>query len=485
MRHALLRRQLKRLFGDMDRVPADWQPFLDVVDQAYTEADSDRLMVERSLELSSREMLQLNAEMRVLVTDLERRVAERTAELVRLNETLRHEIEERTRAQEERDALRQSQKMEAVGRLAGGVAHDFNNLLTVITGYADLLQMRFAPGTPSWETLQDIRFAADRATALTRQLLAFSRRQLLQPQTVAINQIVADIRHMLQRLLGEDITLVTNLAPEPWLVRADPSQIDQVIINLVVNARDAMPSGGRLTIETSNLVIQRSLQPAPVDVDDGAYVVLTVSDTGHGMDERVLSRVFEPFFTTKEAGKGTGLGLATVYGIVKQSGGHVGVKSTPGQGAVFTIYLPRVEGAIPPAREHVEGPATQGAETILLVEDEERVRRLTRLVLERAGYTVLQAANCDEAIRTSQQHDGHIALLLSDVVMPDGTGPSVAERLASARPQMKVLFMSGYAEHPSLQNGRFDLTHAFLQKPFTPSALVSKVRRVIEVAPKQ
>ncbi len=474
--HALLRRQLKRLFGDVDRVPPDWQAFLAVVDQTYSEADADRGMVERSLELSSHEMLQLNAQMRALVADLERRVEERTSELVSVNEALRHEIDER-------DALRQSQKMEAVGRLAGGVAHDFNNLLTVITGYTDLLQMRFAEGSPSWETLQDIRFASDRASALTRQLLAFSRRQLLQPQTVAVNQIVADIQHMLERVVGEHITLVTKLVPEPWLVRADPSQIDQVLINLVVNGRDAMPAGGRLLIETSNVNVKMVREAVPADVRDGAYVVLSVSDTGQGMDEQVLSRLFEPFFTTKDAGTGTGLGLATVYGIVKQSGGHISVRSALGQGSMFTIYLPRVQDPLPATREPVKESAGRGNETILLVEDEERVRRLARLVLQRAGYTVLDAGNCTAAVRTSRAHNGPIALLLTDVVMPDGTGPSVAERLATSRPGMKVLFMSGYAEHAGLQGHECTVTRAFLQKPFTPSALVSKVRSVLDAEP--
>jgi two-component system, cell cycle sensor histidine kinase and response regulator CckA len=480
--HALLRRQLKRLFGDVDRVPPEFQPILAVVDQTYTEADADRGMLERSLELSSHEMLQLNAQMRALVNDLEHRVEERTAELVRVNEALRHEIDERKRVQDERDALRQSQKMEAVGRLAGGVAHDFNNLLTVITGYTDLLQMRFAEGSPSWETLQDIRFASDRASALTRQLLAFSRRQLLQPQTVAVNQMVADIQHMLERLMGEQIALETKLAPDAWMVRTDPSQIDQVLINLVLNARDAMPLGGRLLIETSNVEVGREREGIAPDVHDGAYVVLAVSDTGQGMDEQVQSRLFEPFFTTKEVGTGTGLGLATVYGIVKQSGGYISVRSAPGQGSTFTIYLPRVQEPAPAPREPVTASPRHGTETILLVEDEERVRRLARLVLQRAGYTVLDAANCTDAVRASRAHDGSIALLLTDVVMPDGTGPSVADRLAASRPDMKVLFMSGYADHASLRGHECALRHAFLQKPFTPSALVIKVRSVLDAA---
>jgi signal transduction histidine kinase/CheY-like chemotaxis protein len=491
--HALLRRQLKRLFGTTEQPPEEWRPFINAVDQAYLEADTDRRMLERSLDLTSQEMLQLNAQMRVMLDDLEQRVQERTADLLAANRALREEVVERQRVQEERDRgsaererledeLRQSQKMEAVGRLAGGIAHDFNNLLTVIGGYTDLLQMRFARGTFAWNTLQEIRSAYDRAASLTRQLLAFSRRQLLQPQLLNINLTVENLQQMLQRLLGEDILLVTVLAPDLGLVQADPNQLDQVILNLAVNARDAMPEGGRLLIETMNVLVERSNPEAPIDVREGSYVMLSVSDTGSGMDAELRSRIFEPFFTTKDAGKGTGLGLSTVYGIVQQSGGSVTVISELGKGSAFRIYLPRLpdEELASPLTDEEPEPLRHESETILLVEDEDAVRRLARQVLEQAGYTVIEAGTCEAALRYGDAYEGRIHLLLTDVVLPDGRGPAVADQLTAQRPDLKVLFMSGHPSHRSGQAGHAPMRHALLQKPFTPGALVRKARDVID-----
>jgi len=316
------------------------------------------------------------------------------------------DITERKRLEEQ---LLQAQKMEAVGRLAGGVAHDFNNLLTAITGYSELLLMRIHEHDPLRKDLEQIRKAADRAASLTRQLLAFSRRQILQPRVLNLNAVVADMEEMLQRLIGEDIDLVTVLHPELGRVKADPGQIEQVIMNLVVNARDAMPQGGKLTIETANVVLDEDYVRRHVGVEAGSYVMLAVSDTGVGMDEDVQSHLFEPFFTTKETGKGTGLGLATTYGIIKQSNGHIWVYSEPGQGTTFKIYLPRVEESIEPVTPVLAlTESLRGTEIILLVEDEDAVREPARRVLVQNGYTVLEARHGEEALRVCEQHEGTI-----------------------------------------------------------------------------
>ena len=384
-----------------------------------------------------------------------------------------------SRALEEQ--LRQSQKMEAVGRLAGGIAHDFNNLLTTILGYAELAVGRLKPEDPSRLELSEIDKAAQRAGDLTRQLLAFSRKQVLELRVIDLNQVVSDTEKMLRRLIGEDIDLVVSLKQRLVSVRADAGQIGQVLLNLAVNSRDAMPNGGKLTIETSVVELDESYSTFHFDVPPGRYVLLAVSDTGTGMDAKTLSHVFEPFFTTKEAGKGTGLGLSTVYGVVKQSGGHVSVYSEPGVGTTFKVYLPRVEDAPEKNRAPaVHAALVGGTETILVVEDEEAVRRLTCRSLEAQGYEVLPAASASEALLLLEKHAGEIHLLITDVVMPDVSGRELARSAAPLRPLMKVLFMSGYTDNVIVHHGVLDAGTAFLQKPFTPRSLAQKVREVLD-----
>ena len=378
--------------------------------------------------------------------------------------------------------LRQAQRMEAVGRLAGGMAHDFNNLLTVIRGYSELLLGRLGPSDTMRKDTEEIKKAADRATGLTRQLLSFSRRQFVETKVLDLNILVANMDGMLRRLVGEDlIELSAELDPSTCLIKADPGQIEQVIMNLVVNARDAMPTGGRLMVETRNVKIGEEVRLDAVGVAPGSYVLLAVRDTGLGMDAEVRSHLFEPFFTTKEKGKGTGLGLSTVYGIVQQSGGSIMVESAPGQGAIFRIYFPRVEqeGSEVRARVETTGPLP-GHETILLVEDEPAVRGLVHETLRLQGYTVLVARHGIEALLASAKCVGPIHLLLTDVVMPQMSGPEVAEKIQIARPEIKVLYMSGYPDHPVFdQDGVSHLT-GFLQKPFSPPALAQKVREVLD-----
>jgi two-component system, cell cycle sensor histidine kinase and response regulator CckA len=379
------------------------------------------------------------------------------------------------------ERLRQSQKMEAVGRLAGGVAHDFNNLLTVITGYSELLLRGLGKGAPERLHAEEIRKAADQAAALTGQLLAFGRKQMLAPQVLDPNDLVRDMEKMLRRVIGEDIDLATSLAESLGCVRADLGQLQQVVLNLAINARDAMPHGGKLTIETSNVILDRAYARKYLEVQTGRYVLLAVSDTGCGMSQEVRSHLFEPFFTTKEIGKGTGLGLSTIYGIVKQSGGHVAVYSEPGQGTTFKVYLPQVDEAGAAA---AAVPATQGLpggnEVVLLVEDQDRVRGLTREVLSRCGYTVLEAPNGCEGLKLVQEHRGPIHLLMTDVVMPEMNGRALADRLASLRPEIRVLFTSGYTDGAVVRHGVLKAKTAFLQKPFTPDGLAAKVREVLD-----
>jgi two-component system cell cycle sensor histidine kinase/response regulator CckA len=378
--------------------------------------------------------------------------------------------------------LRQAQKMEAVGRLAGGVAHDFNNLLTVIRGYSELLLGRLGPHDAMRKDMEEVKKAADRASGLTRQLLAFSRRQFIAAKVVDLNALVANMDGMLRRLIGEDIVeLCAELDPVAGAIKADPGQIEQVIMNLVVNARDAMPKGGRLTIETRNVTIGTGARLDAVGVEPGSYVLLAVRDTGHGMDAETRSHLFEPFFTTKEKGKGTGLGLSTVYGIVKQSGGSIVVESAPGRGATFRIYFPRVEQEAKEAAGGVEAidPA-HGRETILLVEDEPSVRGLVHETLRVHGYTVLEARHGIEALLASTKYVGPIHLLLTDVVMPQMSGPEVAEKLLVVRPGIKVLYMSGYPDHPVFDQGGVSRETGFLPKPFSPQVLAQKVREVLD-----
>ncbi len=392
-------------------------------------------------------------------------------------EMIVEDVTERSALEEQ---LRQSQKMEAVGRLAGGVAHDFNNLLTVIKGYGELMLEELKPTDPMRAEVEEVQKAADRAAALTRQLLAFSRRQVMAPKVIDLNEVVSNMDKLLRRLLGEDIDLFTALDPYLGPVKADPGQIEQVIMNLAVNSRDAMPNGGKLTIETANVSLDEGYAREHVTVKPGEYVMLAVSDTGEGMDPETCSKVFEPFFTTKNEGKGTGLGLSTVYGIVKQSGGYIWVYSERGRGTAFKVYLPRVAEAAEriqtPERERT---APGGNETILLVEDEDGVRALIRQVLHKNGYTVLQAAHGGEALLLCERHKGDIDLLLTDVVLSQMTGRELAHRLAPLRPGMKVLYMSGYTDEAILHHGMLSPGSAFLQKPFTTEALTQKIREVL------
>src|SRR5205807_6259402 len=377
--------------------------------------------------------------------------------------------------------LRQSQKMEAIGRLAGGIAHDFNNMLTVINGFSELMLLSLPVGDPHRNTAEHIRQAGEKAATLTRHLLAFSRQQVLQPRVLDLNAVVANMDTMLKRMIAEDIDLLTILSPGSTPVKADPGQIQQILMNLVVNARDAMPDGGRLTIETADVVLDTDYARRHVGVSPGRYVMLAVSDNGCGMDKQTQARIFEPFFTTKEEGKGTGLGLSTVYGIVKQSGGNIWVYSEPGRGTTFRIYLPRIEGvaeAIVPGK--AQEPLPRGSETLLLVEDDAGVRKLAKTTLQTQGYTVLEAAQGEDAVRLSGQHEGLIHLMVTDMVMPEMSGRELAERLKPLRPNMKVLLMSGYTDKAMLHHGEMDPGAAFLQKPFTPQTLARKVREVLD-----
>jgi two-component system, cell cycle sensor histidine kinase and response regulator CckA len=384
---------------------------------------------------------------------------------------------ERKRLEEQ---FRQAQKMEAVGRLAGGVAHDFNNLLTVITGYCQMLLDRFAPGDSNRDDMLQVLKAADRATTLTRQLLAFSRKQIVQPKVIELDALVADMQQMLKRLLGVNIELVITSDTPLGKVRVDPGQLEQVIVNLVVNARDAMPSGGRLGIEMRNVDLDAESDTREMPIRRGAYVVLEVSDCGIGMDEETRSHLFEPFFTTKEKGRGTGLGLSTSYGIVKQNHGEILVRSEVGEGSVFSIYLPRIdEPSSVEASHNLTTPATKGAETILVAEDEDGVRHIVTQMLREQGYTVLPANGGAEAIRIAQAHTGPVELLVSDVVMPRMSGPELAQRLRGLRPEMRVLFVSGYTDGEIVREGELEPGTDFLQKPFTREQLASKVREVL------
>ena len=378
--------------------------------------------------------------------------------------------------------LRQAQKMEAVGLLAGGIAHDFNNILTTILGYGELTSSTLAPDSPLKANLEEIRGAAERAANLTRQLLAFSRKQVLQPRVLDLNATVEGLDRMLRRLIGENIILASAFAPDLWPVKADPGQIEQVVMNLAVNARDAMPGGGRLTLESANIDVDEAWLKRDPDAPPGRYVLLSVSDSGTGMDEATKKRIFEPFFTTKEPGKGTGLGLATVYGIVMQSGGHIEVDSEPGHGTRFRIYLPVAEGAPGAARSGFSLRAARGTETVLVVEDEQPVRALTLGILKTFGYTTLEAAEPAKAVRLCREHPGPIHLLLTDVVMPGMDGRKLARQCQAQRPDLKVLFMSGYTADAAALKGVLDPDLSFLPKPFTPSSLARKVREVLDAS---
>ena len=376
--------------------------------------------------------------------------------------------------------LRHAQKMEAVGRLAGSVAHDFNNLLSVILGYSSMLLADLKPVDPLRGDIDMIRAAGEKAAGLTRQLLAFSRQQVLEPRLVDLNELLSDSERMLRRLLGEGIELLTLYDRSISRVLADPGQIDQVVMNLAVNACDAMPNGGKLTIETKNVVLDEAYAQTHFGVVPGAYVMLAVSDNGVGMDKETQSRIFEPFFTTKEGGRGTGLGLSTVFGIVQQSGGNVWVYSEPNKGSSFKIYLPVAAGEPVEQPEPIDPVSLQGTETILLVEDQEEVRRVAQEILSRSGYHVLAAANAGEALLSCERHPRTIHLLLTDLVMPQMGGFELAGRLAQSRPDMKVLYMSGYTDRAILHHGILDSGLPYVQKPLVPERLARRVREVLD-----
>ena len=431
----------------------------------------------RKVLMVGRELNQLN---RQLIEEIAtRQKAEKAVKS--LNDDLEQRVEQRTaELRSTEDQLLHAQKMEAVGRLAGGVAHDFNNMLSVIIGYANLMKDELPADSPQRADLEQIRAAGERAADLTRQLLAFSRKQVLQPVVLDLNEVVSQVSKMLKRLIGEDIRLVSILDPKLSRIKADPGQLEQIIMNLAINARDAMSQGGKLTIETGQTELDADYAAEHPDVVPGNYVFLAVSDTGIGMDAATRARIFEPFFTTKGVGAGTGLGLPMVYGIVKQSGGSIWVYSEVGQGTTFKIYLPAIDA---PATTKPVAPVAQqsgAGATVLLVEDEPGVRKVARRVLEEAGYKVLEADGAEPAFALFDQHADSIDMLLTDVVLPGKGGPAIAAELQSRRPGLKVLFMSGYTDNAIVHHGVLDPGIAFLEKPFRPAALLAKVREVLD-----
>ena len=432
------------------------------------------------LKLRRTEEDRLTEEVRTRAGMVEAEIFRRAQEI---QDQLQTEAEERRKTEDalrvSEEQLRQVQKMEAIGTLAGGVAHDFNNLLTTIMGYSQLLAMRLSSDDPSLHDIEEILKAATRASMLTRQLLAFSRREVVQPRLVDLNSIVAEMGRMLRRLIGESIDLVVVPAEGLWAVKADTGHIEQVIMNLSVNARDAMPDGGRLTIETSNIELGEVYVGEHIGASPGQYVLLVVSDTGTGMDAETKARMFEPFFTTKGPGKGTGLGLSTVYGVVKQWGGTVEVYSDPRWGTTFKIYFPRASGTV---ERESEFPVVvpRGSETVLLVEDQDAVAAVIRAALQHYGYQVLEARHGDEALALRERHEGTIALVVTDVVMPVMGGPELAKRLWARWPETKVLFMSGYTERAFSSHAALDPRASFLQKPFMPEALALRVREMLD-----
>ncbi len=449
--HNLLKRQLGRCFGPDVEIPPAWRALLDVVDAAYRQADEDRAMLERSLELTSQELVE--------------RYDQRQEDLAR---------RERVEAQ-----LQHSQKMDAMGRLAGGIAHDFNNLLTAIVGYADLVAATFEPHDPRARDVAEIKRVAERAGSLTRRLLDFSRRRVIEPKVIGLGELIVSMHAMLRRLIGANIELTTIAAERLWSVKADPAQLEHVLVNLAVNARDAMAAGGRLVIETSNVRLAADDPRRPDHCAPGEWVVVAVKDTGTGISREAQARLFEPFFTTKPPGQGTGLGLATCYGIVRQAGGFIAIESEPGRGTTAFVYLPR-SGSGTAARPPEPEPAPErrsdgGAETVLVAEDDPTLRGMVGRVLRERGYTVLEAGDGDEALRIALRPDLGIDLLLTDVVMPGRGGRDLAMQVARVRPEALVLYTSGYLHDQHLEPGA-----AFLQKPFTAPALLRKVRETLD-----
>jgi two-component system cell cycle sensor histidine kinase/response regulator CckA len=412
--------------------------------------------------------------------DMEDAVTQLAITLNLLLDDLAFRSKERARFEER---LRQSQKMEAIGNLAGGIAHDFNNMLSVILGYTDLARNALPTDDPIRLDLEEVLTAAERARKLTSQLLSFSRKQVLKPQLLDLNVVLGGMRSMLARLLGEQVELNLVQSEPLGVVKVDQGQIEQVVLNLAVNARDSMPSGGKLTMETANVLLDANYAAANPGVVAGPYVLLAVADTGVGMERDVLERIFEPFFTTKKEGRGTGFGLTTVFGIVQQSGGHINVYSEPGRGTTFKTYFPR-SSELPEPRPATPVPtATGGVETILLVEDLDSVRALSRTILARRGYRVLEASCGEEALRVAREHPGVIHLLLTDVVMPRMTGPELAVALLGVRPDVKVLFMSGYTDGAIVDPGLLPAGSEFLQKPLAPDVLLDRVRKLLGVTP--
>lgn len=416
---------------------------------------------------------------------LEEEVEKRTRDLAMANIQLEKELAERKQAEAEKSALeeqlRQSQKMEAIGRLAGGVAHDFNNLLTIIQGYGELAALKIEEGEPVGEEIDQIRQAGQRASELTRQLLAFSRRQLMEMKVVDLNELLGRMHTMLSRIMGEDIRIELSLPPEVGKIRTDPGQIEQVVLNLAVNARDVMPGGGRLIIETCNVALDEAYAQTHPGVIPGPYVRLTVTDTGSGMPPEVLERIFEPFFTTKELGKGTGLGLSTIYGIIKQSGGHIYVRSRLNQGTTFEIYLPRVDAETELEKNERAPVLLPGEETVLVVEDEKEVGKIVQRSLESLGYRVLLAEGGQEALEILEGSDpAQIRLLITDVVMPGMGGRELSDRLVARYPHLKVIYMSGYTDDAVIRHGISVQAMNFIQKPFSVGTLAGKVRQVLD-----
>jgi signal transduction histidine kinase len=437
----------------------------------------------KSLEITARERAsQLLERTR---DELETRVRERTQELEQLSRKLQLELAERRQAEEalkrSEEQLLQAQKMEAVGKLAAGIAHDFNNLLTVVMGYSEMALSRLDPSGRLFRDVGEIKKSSERAAALTRRLLTFSRKQMLAPRVFDLSAVAINMGELLRQLIGEDVQLIVKCSATEAKVRADPTQVEQVILNLAVNARDAMPHGGVLTIETSHLALNETLTREHLNIPPGPYVVMTVSDTGCGMDKATASRVFEPYFTTKAEGRGSGLGLSTVYGIVTQSGGAIQVESEPGSGSTFTVLLPAAHEDVTLAEPSVlSSEAVRGSEVVLLVEDEEAVRQLVRAILECEGYTVLEARNGTEAVRVAVEYPEPVDLLLTDTVMPGMSAREARQRLTTLHPGMAVLYMSGYSDDIMLGHQLLDGGIPFLQKPFTPEVLLRKVRDVLE-----
>ncbi|HXS99241.1 MAG TPA: response regulator [Elusimicrobiota bacterium] len=460
--------------GKSYKLDADRMQILDLLLSTYETA------VRKNVEL-----IRVQNELRHLNESLEAQVLERTAALTASNAELRAQIDSRKQAEEAnlklQSQLVQAQKMESIGRLAGGVAHDFNNILTAINGYAHFLITELKPGDSKRADAEEIKKAGERAAGLTRQLLAFSRQQVLQPKIVELNALIGNIGNMLRRIIGEDLTLASRLGENLGRVKVDPGQIEQVVLNLVVNARDAMPGGGTISILTANVEAAEAAAAAPWAVVREPHVMLSVSDTGTGMDEKTQARLFEPFFTTKEQGKGTGLGLSTVYGIVKQSGGQIAVESAPGKGTTFRIYLPRVaeEPHDEAPVETKEAGTPHGAATILLVEDDDVVRRYSARLLSERGYAVLEAADGAQAIRLSDGSKEPIHLLFTDLVMPGIRGDDLAALLTKKRPEMRVIFTSGYTSAGLVRQDSLPARAAFLQKPVDPAALLNAVRETL------